>query len=562
MKQKRTYAVEATPVADDIRQRASDLGLIEELLRLAHHDPAWRAAVERALTKDQLLGKSLPGGSKVGGVWRKSLLRRQLVQKLGDDAVAFDAFAMTHPRVAELAELDIERDPEVLQEFSAAERVLAVFALFRDDMALYDAALADACDELERRADQCAEDPAEERRGESATSTPSAEELEAKSRALKEAQAALLATQKELKGAKVELRKAKADVSRRDRKAGELREELKAVVAERDGLTVQVRAARTECEDVKRENRRLTGLVDSSRTGLRTTETKRADETERMGRTITDLRDRLAETQKIRSVLEERAAALEEELQDERTRRESFEATLRSFGIDNVGASARGLQSALDTLERFQKGLIAYSAEQAEQENERIRKQEEAEQRRQAAETALRLQDDMDRAWELRERDRLEECERALFQDRQVDHMLIDGHNLVHRVFRPEDEARTRPWLERMVDLMAEGLEQRGWDTKIELVFDTRSPSNSRPAGRGVTVHFHNNVTEGGADARILQLLEEGSPHAHYMVVSTDRRHVWSAADQLAASDGLQIDLVQVELLAQYLQMLDELIEE
>jgi hypothetical protein len=36
---------------------------------------------------------------------------------------------------------------------------------------------------------------------------------------------------------------------------------------------------------------------------------------------------------------------------------------------------------------------------------------------------------------------------------------------------------------------------------------------------------------------------------------------VWSAADQLAASDGIQIDLVQVELLAQYLQTLDDLIE-
>jgi len=561
MKHKRTYAVDTVPVATDIRQRASDLGLIEELLRLAHHDPAWRARVERALTKDRLLGKSLPGGSKVADVWRRSLLRRQFVQKLEDDPVAFDAFAMAHPRVAELAEAGDEHDPDVLQEFPVMERVLAAYTLFVGNTALYDAALTEACDELERQAEHCAEDPAEDPHDDSAADTVPTGELEALSRALKESQTALLAAQKELKGVKAELRKAKADVSRRDRKAGELREELKAIVAERDELTAQARATHTACEDVKRENRRLTALVDSSKTGLRTTETKRADETERMGRTITDLRERLADTQKIRSVLEERVTALEEELQDERARRESFELTLRSFGIDNVGASARGLQSALDTLERFQKGLIAYSAEQAEQENERIRKHEEAEQRRQAAETALRLQDDMDRAWELRERGRLEECERALFQDRQVDYMLIDGHNLVHRVFRPEDEARTRPWLERMVDLMAEGLEQRGWDTKIELVFDTKSSSNSRPAGRGVTVHFHNNVTEGGADARILQLLEEGSPDARYMVVSTDRRHVWSAADQLAASDGIQIDLVQVELLAQYLQTLDDLIE-
>jgi len=558
MKQKRTYAVDTVPVATDIRQRASDLGLIEELLRLAHHDPAWRARVERALTKDRLLGKSLPGGSKVADVWRRSLLRRQFVQKLEDDPVAFDAFATAHPRVAELAEAGDEHNPDVLQEFPVIERVLAAYTLFVGDTALYGTALADACDELERQAEHCAEDPHDD----SAADTVPTGEFETQPRALKESQTALLAAQKELKGVKAELRKSKADVSRRDRKAGELREELKAVVAERDELTAQARAAHTACEDVKRENRRLTALVDSSKTGLRTTETKRADETERMGRTITDLRERLAETQKIRSVLEERVTALEEELQDERARRESFEVTLRSFGIDNVGASARGLQSALDTLERFQKGLIAYSAEQAEQENERIRKHEEAEQRRQAAETALRLQDDMDRAWELRERSRLEECERALFQDRQVDYMLIDGHNLVHRVFRPEDEARTRPWLEHMVELMAEGLEQRGWDTKTELVFDTKSSSNSRPAGRGVTVHFHNNVSEGGADARILQLLEEGSPDAHYMVVSTDRRHVWSAAEQLAASDGIQIDFVQVELLAQYLQTLDDLIGE
>ncbi len=559
MKQKRTYAVDTVPVATDIRERASELGLVEELLGLAHHDPAWRAGVERALTKDRLLGKSLPGGSKVADVWRKSLLRRQFVQKLEDDPVAFDAFAMAHPRVAELAEAGSEHDPEVLQEFPVIERVLAAYTLFVGDTALYDAALTDACDELVRRAEHCAEDPAEDPHDDSAADTVPAAELEAKSRALKESQAALLAAQKELKTAKSELKKAKADVSRRDRKAGELREELKTTLAERDALAGHVRAAQTGCEDVKRENRRLTALVDSSKTGLRTTEIRRVDETERMSRTITDLRERLADTQKIRSVLEERVAALEDELQDERVRRESFEVTLRSFGIDNVGASARGLQSALTTLERFQQGLIAYSAEQAEQENERIRKQEEAEQRRQAAEAARRQQDDMDRAWELRERSRLEECERALFQDRQVDYMLIDGHNLVHRVFRPEDEARTRPWLERMVDLMAEGLERRGQDTKIELVFDTKSPSNSRPAGHGVTVHFHNNVTEGGADARILQLLEEGSPSAHFMVVSTDRRHVWSAADELAAADGMQIDLVQVELLAQYLQTLDDL---
>ena len=227
MKQKRTYAVDTVPVATDIRQRASDLGLIEELLRLAHHDPAWRARVERALTKDRLLGKSLPGGSKVADVWRRSLLRRQFVQKLEDDPVAFDAFAMAYPRVAELAEAGDEHNPDVLQEFPVIERVLAAYTLFVGDTALYGTALADACDELERQAEHCAEDPHDD----SAADTVPTGEFETQPRALKESQTALLAAQKELKGVKAELRKSKADVSRRDRKAGELRQELKAPMA-------------------------------------------------------------------------------------------------------------------------------------------------------------------------------------------------------------------------------------------------------------------------------------------------------------------------------------------
>jgi hypothetical protein len=42
------------------------------------------------------------------------------------------------------------------------------------------------------------------------------------------------------------------------------------------------------------------------------------------------------------------------------------------------------------------------------------------------------------------------------------------------------------------------------------------------------------------------------------MVVSTDRKHVWSDALEMMQTDGTDIDLVQIELLAQYLQTLDD----
>lgn len=560
MAKRKVAQSETSAAADNVRERAQQLDLISEMLCRAHRDSAWRLAVERALTKERLLGKSLPGGSKVGDVWRKSLLQKQLVLALYDDPVAFDAFAKTHPRVAELSDSGDEHAQDVLQEFDPIERVLVAAALFRDDIAFYDAVLAEACDELERHESECKESPGEQLTPEDdANASAAREALDAATKALKQAQAALLARDKELKAAKAELKKAKAEVSRRDRKAGELREASKVVAGERDTATAETKALRAERDELKRENRRLTSLVDSSKTGQRTIETKRADETERMSRTITDLRDRLGATQKTQAALEARVAALEEELQDERERRASFEGTLHSFGVDDLGSSARGLQSALATLARFQDGLVAYSAEQAERENERIRKQDEAEQRRKAAEDARQQQDEMDRAWELRERSRLEECERALFPDGPIDHILIDGHNLVHRVFRPEDEARTRPWLEKMVDVMALKLDARGWTTRIELVFDTKYVSNSRGAGRGVTVHFHNNVNEGGADAKIQQLLQEGNPGARYMVVSTDRKHVWGDTLEKMQSEDMNIELVQIELLAQYLQTLDEL---
>ena len=182
---------------------------------------------------------------------------------------------------------------------------------------------------------------------------------------------------------------------------------------------------------------------------------------------------------------------------------------------------------------------------------------------RASAEAAKLAQAEADVAWRRREQTRLEEMEESLFPGGQVDHILIDGHNLVHRVFRPEDEGQTRPWLESMVALMAARLEARGWDTLTHLVFDTRYQSNFHPAAHGVRIYFANNTTEGGADAKIDSLLRDETPlGSSCMVISTDRNHVWSSAQALADAEGRDIDLVQIELLAGYLQALGDTVKE
>jgi len=550
-------------IDEDLFERATRLGLLSEMLCRAHDDPEWRANVEAALANKKRLGKVLRGGAKPADLWRpNSLLRRQMIATLKEDSVLFGEFALTHPRVRAASPASEEVARGLMDDLDSTGRVLAAFILLSSGGDDYERAVGEACDELEARGTQCppeVDEPMPER------PTDSSEEVNALSARvtqlqadLKAAHATLAARDKELKETKADLKKRTVEVSRKDRKAAELRDQLKATRRDAETAAAGARDMRSERDELKREKARLSALVDSSKTGQRTIEQRRADEAERLQQTIADLRDRLASAQDVQAALEQRGSSLEAELIDERERRTSLEETFDAFGIGDLAESARSLQSTLQTLQRFQTGIVAYSARQAEKEHERHLIQEEAERKRREAEDAQRLQADLEQAWALRERSRLEERERALFPDGQVDYIIIDGHNLVHRVFRPDDEARTRPWLERMAGVMAEQLERRGWQSRVDLVFDTPHVSNSRGAGHGLTIHFHNNVREGGADAKISQLITEGNPTARYMVVSTDRKHVWSDALEMMQTDGTDIDLVQIELLAQYLQTLDD----
>lgn len=560
----RNDAADTTPAHIDevVFARAQELGLLEALLCRAHDDREWRAAVESSLRNKKQLGKLLRGGAKPSDIWRTSLLRRQVIASLTDDSPMFMEFALTNPRVADAYSRDAEATPDLLAELDVFDRPLAAFALPAAGDGTYERAVEEACDELERHRPECPEiaDPPDAAppsagEGESGAAQEAIAQLRAE---LGAAKAAAAKAEKELKQAKADLRKRTDEVSRKDRKAQDLRSELKAAQQESAGAVAEAKTARAERDEFKREVGRLRALVDSSKTGQRTIEQRRLDESDRLQQAIADLRERLQATLEAQAALEARTTSLEAELDDERERRTSVEAIFETFGLGDLAGSARNLDSTLETLSRLLNGIVAYSAAQAEKEHERRLIQEEAERQRKEAEEARLRQAEMEQSWEVRERTRLEDRERALFPDGQIDCIIIDGHNLVHRVFRPEDEARTRPWLERMTLLMAERLERRGWDSRVHLVFDTQHNTNSRGAGHGLKVHFRNNVHEGGADAKIRELLEEGNPAARYMVISTDRKHVWSDALEVMESEGTEIDLVQVELLAQYLQTLDE----
>lgn len=559
---------------EEVIERAKRIELVPELLRRAHADAEWRDAVEHGLASGTLLGHPLSGGSQARDIWRRSLLREQFLDEIWDDPETFTAFVETC-KAGSLLETDATTDGE--SEVVDADGDDSVPAETADSADVADAAdridtadTADAvyaqlisalCDIVESwRADEADDDLGEPPTA--ASEGPGLdglrEKLERTELDLKATNAALAESRKHLKQAHSELRVRASEVSRKDRKAAELRGQLKQAETQLAESRTEMASLRADRDEYRRSAKKLQAQVESLQAGQQTTESRTAEESRRLKESIDDLGARLTAAQDVQAAVDLRILALEAELGEERERRESFEAILGALGIGDLAGTAASLRATLATLTQFQEGIGRYLSAQEDRERQARAMREEAEIKSREAEAARDHQREVERAWRDREYSRLAERENALFPDGQIDHIIIDGHNLVHRVFRPEDEARTRPWLEEVVARMAERLEEWGWDSRIHLVFDTHSASSSRTAGHGVTVYFHNNTREGGADAKIGQLISEGYLDATYMVVSTDRRHVWSDSLERMQSEGMNVDLVQVELLAKYLAALDE----
>lgn len=537
--------------------RAVEIGLAEHLLQLAREDASWKSAVERELSNGGPLGKLRRDGRPLDA-WRDSLVRRRLLDGIRNDYGIVRAFARTHPVVAGLSHGDdgVSVD-SLLVEHGPITGLLAVYGVMNDDPRAQAGALRAALQHLEET--ENAREAADGDGVAPALSVPVAPA--AHDTRLEQALAEidrLKAEVKELKPFRKQASQRAAEVGRRDEKLRQLREQLRDAEARAEREAALAREASLARDEHRRQAERHKRLASASQRGQRTVETRREEDNKLLQDKVNDLREMLTSSEELRGALETRTARLERQLADERTRREELEETFAAFGIDDIAGSSKSLQDAVEALMRFQQAVGSYAARQQEQEVERARALAEAESERRTAEAARKAQEEMSLAWRLREEQRFIELEESLLQNGPFDHVLIDGHNLVHRVFRPEDESRTRPWLEDMAAEFAEVLEERGWGTRIHLVFDTQYRSNSRTGGHGVEVYFHNNVAEGGADAKIATLLDELNPVARIMVVSTDRRHVWTETLNTMQEQERDVDLVQVELLAQYLQALGD----
>lgn len=549
-------ATESTLDYESILAMANQEGLVENLLRTACEDKAWKRAVERELSNGGPLGKVRTGGARPTDVWKEGLLRKRLVMEIKDDPVILHAFAKTHPELDGVKDAVDSSAAALLAEYGPVAGLLAVYLCFPTDDQAQAVALQTTVEYYRTR--QPSEVPCDE-------PAVVAEEASVDYVALRER----LATAeeegrlqkreiKELKAVRKELGQSRQQISRKDQKITELKQKLATAEAAAADATERARAMTAERDELRRKSERLKALAESSKKGQRTSEDKREEETTLLQGKVNDFRELLETSNDLRAALEKRVTALEAQLHDEQTRRIELEETFAAFGIDDIASSSRSLQAAVETLMQFQRAVGKYAQRQEEQEAERARLLSEAEDERHRAEAARQAREDMNVEWRRREEERLIELEGQLFET-PFDHVIIDGHNLVHRVFRPEDEARTRPWLESMVERMAEVLEEYGWATRIHLVFDTQYNSNMRLAAHGVQVYFHNNTTEGGADAKIASLLDELNPLAKIMVVSTDHKHVWTDTIAKMHSDDREVDLVEVELMAQYLQALNDL---
>lgn len=544
--------------------RAKEMGLPEKLLDVAYEDPEWRESVESALRQSTGLGRLLRGGAQPKSIWQEGLLRKRVLTKVNSDPLVFRHFAWTHPALAEFNVNGSEQAETIPPDLDVYAAVLASWLLPSAQLEARVAAFEAVCEELEREREAAAStNPNPDDSGEEEPSSEEMEQLHSQieelNRQLAVEEVRLKSKDKDLKELRKDLRQRKTEISRKDRKAGEVGAELASLRGQNAELEQQVASLREERAEARRAVRRLEAQVKSDNTGMQTIEDKRLKEVRELRETIDQLRERLRVSTEFGEALSVQVATLERDLAAEREQRNELELAFSAFGMDDLLGDSHSFSQAVDALVRFRDSVSEYAARQQEREEARKAAEREALAERERAAIARQAQLDADEAWRQREQDRLLELEAELFGKAPPDHVIIDGHNLVHRVYRPEDEARTRPWLEKMVLKMAERVESYGWDVRFHLAFDSKYPSNKYEAGHGMDVYFENNVTKGGADARIARLLEEGNPHAHYLVVSTDRKHVWSDALERVRGDGQDIDLVQVELLASYLQVLDHL---
>lgn len=554
--------------ANGVRHTARSLpphaDLVDRLLVVAHDDEQWRAMLEHLVGLPPLRAR-IKGGTRRSELWRPgSLARKQLRDALAGDLDCWTAFCSSHPQVYEHFNR-VDESSEVPDEGTLeSESPLALHSALL--LAYLD---ADATDESLQGAMERFEEGFAEHYGVSGDEHATVEGDVGPGMVSEECRVLIERQQRELKKLHADLRGLDVDIARlkKERSAVDRsRTELKATCDEQAAdlreCRKQIAALESQLRRADRDTTRLKEQIEQERSGRESVAGKRDAARKAMD-------EKNAEVESLCSALDDREARIEElesELEHERKGRTDLQSMFEAFGLDSIESSLGKFQQSIEMLGSIHSVMQRYAEARRVEENAAQREEETrrrlADEQRAADEEALLRQQQDEQSWRAAKESGVQAAFDELFRFGVPDNILIDGHNLILRTRRPEYERQTRPWLESIVKAMAQRLEADGHSTRIELVFDSPHPSNHHSMGHGLTVHFADNSDHrSGADERIIDFLKERHPSDSYMIVSTDMRHIWSAAEVEAAEAGIDnVDLVQVELLARYLEALERLV--
>lgn len=519
---------------------------LERVLEVAGRDPEWRKDLEKALRKS-----SICTGSSPQNVWqRDSLLHRRFFE-CADGAEGMFLLGLSCPvlRAAPAAKMRIgAREVRALiASYGPAVAVACAYgALVRNQLKSRKA--LDIALEAITALPTDAEEP------EVALPAPTPQPQASDSTAADETRRLrhdLKLVTRELKSAKnqiAQLTKKNAELSRQ---LAEARESAQAARSEHKRLTAAHESAEREIRSLNEQKEELTK-------GKKTLEDRLARQEELFAEERRGLLERNRAAEEAAEREKERAEVLERSLDDERRRREQVEALIEETGLVRLLEGLRGLEDTITTLEMLRRGLLGYQNRLDAEEQRRRSEMEELREKSRAAEEARRKQEEIEAAWRERASERLSALEHSIFGQTPPDVVLIDGHNVIIPPFGKPAEKERRSWLIENVRRMTERLAKKHPDIEVVLCFDTQFEADRIRESPNLVIQYCLNTGDGdGADAAIRTRIEEGHPATRYLVVSSDRKHVW--ADAFAAREELdsRVALIQGEKLIEYFDALE-----
>ena len=245
---------------------------------------------------------------------------------------------------------------------------------------------------------------------------------------------------------------------------------------------------------------------------------------------------------------------------------------LEKIGVHNLVASIGTLAESLNVIGALQGALSDFQAMQDEQ--ARVERESEAMWQKHHDE-AHEENERRTRAYEQEERRlandrgvRIDDFERGVTKA-GVTRIIVDGHNLMmHRWAELAGESDNRAHLLDLLDEMGARLNLGGTGVRIDVCFDHRGVANKTVSPRGLaTVWFDTNDKTAergttGADRRIAQIIEDGSPDDVYSVYSNDRVDVHAAVKRLQGELEYEIHPHGVAQFIDYLEDIDALASE